>query len=532
MIKQRVLPLAAAVFFSSSLHAADVARVDVSSGGLLVQPLVSAESIGVSVTGPRGLVAARVFGRAETPALDFGDASLADGLYLWEVRLNPAARARAEAEVAGAAQTAPVALTQSGSFVVRGGLVLRADPSAREPRPAAAPGRGPGEPQGPRAPEDFVINDDLIVVGSTCAGFDCVNNELFGIENFLGKQNNNRIRMDDTSSAAGFPANDWQLRFNDDNSGGLNRFAVEDLTGARVPMSILAGAPNNSLFVDAAGNVGLNTAAPATELHVVDGDTPDLRLDQDGSSGFTPYTWDVAGNESNFFVRDVTGGNTLPLRIRPGAPSSSLDILGTSGNVGIGTSGAAASLHVFRNNATAQLRVEEATATTASRNLLRIVNNGASTFRFDNTASGLLWGFGSLGSGNFFIGATPGQPLAMQVTTAGNMIITGTYSSTSDRNAKTDIAEVDPQAVLRKVAELPVSTWRFKQASERHMGPMAQDFAAAFGLGADDKLLAPADVGGVALAAIKALKQEVDAKDALIAELRARLEALEARLPQ
>lgn len=261
---------------------------------------------------------------------------------------------------------------------------------------------------------------------------------------------------------------------------------------------------------------------------MVTGDTPGLRIDQDGSAGFSPQIWDVAGNESNFFVRDVSNGSTLPLRIRPAAPSSSIDVLGTSGNVGMGTGSAAASLHVFRNNATAQLRVEEAAAATASRNLLRIVNNGASTFRFDNSASGLLWGFGSLGSGNFFIGATPGQPLAMQVTTAGNMIITGTYSSTSDRNAKTDVAEVDAHDVLERVAALPVSTWRFKEATERHMGPMAQDFAAAFGLGSDDKHIAPADVSGVALAAIKALKAQLDDKDAQLRALQERLATLEA----
>lgn len=524
----------AALATAGTSRAADVAAVEIAGGVLAVQPRASADSISVRLSGPNGYSLTRTFGRGESPALDLGESRLTDGLYFWEVRLNPPARQRAAGEEGGSSASGAEAQAVSGHFDVRGGAILAPDASAREPRAARTAGgtraAGPGEAPAPPQPDDFFINDDLVVVGSTCSGFDCVNNEVFGFENFLGKQNNNRIRMDDTSTSAGFPANDWQLRFNDDASGGLNRFAVEDLTGARIPMSIVAGAPNNSVFVDSAGNVGLNTAAPLTELHVVDGDTPDLRLDQDGSSGFTPYVWDVAGNEANFFIRDVTGGNTLPLRIRPSAPSDSLSVFGGSGNVGVGTGTPAASLHVFRNNATAQLRVEEATATTASRNLLRIVNNGASTFRFDNTASGLLWGFGSLGSGNFFIGATPGQPLAMQLTTAGNMIITGMYSSTSDRNAKADIVEVDPQQVLDKVAALPLSTWRYKQAEERHLGPMAQDFAAAFGLGADDKHIAPADVGGVALAAIQALKQQLDAKDALIRELSERLAALEAQV--
>jgi hypothetical protein len=58
-------------------------------------------------------------------------------------------------------------------------------------------------------------------------------------------------------------------------------------------------------------------------------DTPGLRLLQTNGAGFTPQTWDVAGNEANFFVRDLTAGSRLPFRIRPGAPTSSIDITPT-----------------------------------------------------------------------------------------------------------------------------------------------------------------------------------------------------------
>ena len=72
------------------------------------------------------------------------------------------------------------------------------------------------------------------------------------------------------------------------------------------------------------------------DLHARTGNTPGLRLEQDNSGGFTAQTWDMAANEANFFIRDVTGGSRLPFRIRPGAPTSSIDIA-ASGNVGIGT---------------------------------------------------------------------------------------------------------------------------------------------------------------------------------------------------
>lgn len=105
----------------------------------------------------------------------------------------------------------------------------------------------------------------------------------------------------------------------------------------------------------------------------------------------------------------------------------------------------------------------------------------------------------------------------------------GAVHTTSDRNAKTDIAALDETEVLNKVLEMPVSTWRFKdeKGDVRHAGPMAQDFHAAFGLGGDDKHITTVDADGIALAAIKGLGKELERKDATIARLEARLSALE-----
>ena len=67
------------------------------------------------------------------------------------------------------------------------------------------------------------------------------------------------------------------------------------------------------------------------------------------------------------------------------------------------------------------------------------------------------------------------------------------------------------QAVLAKVAQLPIEEWSYKsEEGQRHLGPVAQDFYAAFGLGADDKHITTVDEGGVALAAIKGLNTKVE----------------------
>ena len=143
-------------------------------------------------------------------------------------------------------------------------------------------------------------------------------------------------------------------------------------------------------------------------------------------------------------------------------------------------------------------------------------------------------------TGNVGIGTnTPNQKLVV----AGNIYATGTITPNSDRNQKTDFAAVDPAAVLDRVAKLPIQQWRFKAESEdtKHLGPMAQDFRTAFGLGEISTAIATVDADGVALAAIQGLNEKVEvrsqkAEDSLRkletenAELRRQNQALEERL--
>lgn len=109
----------------------------------------------------------------------------------------------------------------------------------------------------------------------------------------------------------------------------------------------------------------------------------------------------------------------------------------------------------------------------------------------------------------------------------------GAWSSLSDRHMKTGFVAVDALDVLARVIELPLGTWSYLAQGEgiRHMGPMAQDFHAAFGLGESDTRIATIDADGVAFAAIQGLNQKLEAeRDALRAEnaaLKARLDRIE-----
>lgn len=191
---------------------------------------------------------------------------------------------------------------------------------------------------------DVVVPDDQIVQGSQCVGFDCVNNESFGFDTQRFKENSTRIKFEDTSVGT-FPTNDWTIVANESASGGANYLGFEDVTGAKFPFKVTAGAATNSLFVDNIGRIGLRTGTPVLDVHVNTGNTPGMRFEQNSSGGFSAQTWDMAGNEANFFIRDVTSGSRLPFRIRPGAPTSSIDIA-ASGNVGIGIASPVVKLHV------------------------------------------------------------------------------------------------------------------------------------------------------------------------------------------
>jgi hypothetical protein len=111
----------------------------------------------------------------------------------------------------------------------------------------------------------------------------------------------------------------------------------------------------------------------------------------------------------------------------------------------------------------------------------------------------------------------------------------GSWVTFSDRNAKQDILAVDELKVLERVLQIPISTWRYKTEESKalHMGPMAQDFHGAFGLGDSDRNIATVDSDGLALAAIQGLNKKLERKNAelelRIAQLATRFEELERR---
>ncbi|MFK7958253.1 MAG: hypothetical protein AB8B96_19310 [Lysobacterales bacterium] len=301
------------------------------------------DSATLKISGPSGLQSQINFQQGESLYLDFSSLeklALGNGAYAFELVLNAAPlvsgkdaelvqRLRAMGKDTSFA-TPDRLSTSSGSFLFNGDQAV--DPALTEAR----------------FQKDIVQQDDVIITQSLCVGQDCNNGENFSFDTIRLKENNLRLHFDDTSVSASFPSNDWRIVANDSSNGGGNYLAIEDSTAGRQPFRVDAGAPANSLRVDSGGDVGIGNANPLVPLHITDGNSPTMRLEQDGSSGFTSQTWDVAGNETNFFIRDVTNGSKLPLRIRPNAPSDSVYV-DSDGDIGLGTNSPSTSLHVSRS---------------------------------------------------------------------------------------------------------------------------------------------------------------------------------------
>ena len=433
----------------------------ISSMGSSVRWDVAAPNSGVTMTiaAPDGRVFRKEFPAGSSPEFTLIDKQgerLPDGPYTYELRLTPvlssavkealnAARGKdddAEDVRATRKRAALPTLVQSGTFSILNGAVIVAGaqeeggqrPASKTTEQPRLSGITPGnavtknEQHHPLliAMPDQVIPDDLIVQGSACVGLDCVNNENFGFDTIKLKENNTRIQFDDTS-AAPFPTNNWQIRANSSASGGASFLGFVDQgangnseTGTIV-FGVEAGAPANSIRVSSTGKVGLRTGTPVLDVHANTSDTPAIRLEQNSGGGFTAQTWDVAGNEANFFVRDVTGGSRLSFRIRPGAPTSSIDISG-DGRVGIGIASPQKALDVVRSGADttanhAVIKVRTTSTTTGFGPGLIVDGSSMTSGRsWSVFTSGSNDGVGAVGTFSIFDGTALASRLAIDST--------------------------------------------------------------------------------------------------------------------
>jgi len=250
------------------------------------------------------------------------------------------------------------------------------------------------------------------------------------------------------------------------------------------------------------------------------------------------YVFDVtvarATSFGGHFLGDGGGLTNLhlnSLEAADGNPSQAVYV-DNVGNVGIGTTAPEDLLHIYGGTGgpahiRARMIIEDddtaylqfVTPSTAERGLLfsdeATPTRGGLIFNTASTPHGLEFRTGGIttprmvltSAGDVGIGtADPTNKLDV----VGDVSAT-TFITTSDRNMKENLRPVVPEEILARVAALPIHQWNFKADSDTiHLGPMAQDFYAAFRVGPDDKHIATVDADGVALAAIQGLNQKVE----------------------
>jgi len=251
----------------------------------------------------------------------------------------------------------------------------------------------------------------------------------------------------------------------------------------------------------------------------------------------------ISGGESNVSTNDhsaVAGGY---LNLASGANSA---VAGGGGNnatgnfsfvgggfVNQGNGIASSVLGGFANTAGGNFSAVPGGAENVASGFLSFAAGcGADT---NNQNGAFVWGDGGCGTlkasaaNQFMVRASGGVVFYTNANLSSGVQLAagaGSWSSLSDRNVKDHLVPIDTQALLTQVAALPITTWNYKSqaASIRHIGPMAQDFFAAFKVGEDDHHITEIDEGGVALAAIQGLNQKLEKLEEDVRQLRAQLQ--------
>ena len=322
-----------------------------------------------------------------------------------------------------------------------------------------------------------------------------------------------RIRLEDRSTETFF-----------DFKTGENSFDIENQFGL-VPFRIAQGTLDNALTLSLAG-VGINAPIPPEGTSFPD---------------------------ANLHIRQIAGLTGLLVE-------SDLDSTQTRNMIEVVNNGPM--IQQFVDTSTAEPSVYQIEARSDRFSVLQLGNNRAGFAIFEDgivrfvangqpqiavTPAGSLNIVGSaVGGGNLSVGLGPnigpddGNIFATgNIMAQGNISCGGELNCPSDVNIKEGFEEIDPKEILRKVKNLPITRWNYIQDENDtdHVGPMAQDFAAAFEVGTSDKHISTIDSDGISLAAIKGLSLIMDEKDTTIsaqadeiAELKSELEDIKAEL--
>lgn len=335
------------------------------------------------------------------------------------------------------------------------------------------------------------------------------------------------------------------LTFGEMSGGGFaNGWGLWRATGGvtNVPLHVSYGAsssaPSNAsrLILHADGSLYLGAAMPATApstSFVFNDDSAPGALSPSAPAQFLVRASGGVG------INRTPSGSNVELSIAPGTSGGAVDaVLGAPDNTEVNANlwmGTPATARAFRISVA---------GTPSGNAVLSVFNrNGASAdtpimqfYTSGSTFSRQLGLFRGLANGSWLLPAHPIHVGDASISSSGNgahLTAGGVWTNGSSRSFKRDFVSIDGERILDGLLKLPLARWRYRseEAHVSHIGPMAEDFYAAFAVGADPRYIGTVDADGIAMAAIQGLHarlaRENAALRAQIAALTRRLEALE-----
>ncbi|MEL7044005.1 MAG: tail fiber domain-containing protein, partial [Pseudomonadota bacterium] len=319
-----------------------------------------------------------------------------------------------------------------------------------------------------------------------------------------------------------------------EGEGGVDNTSMDEVSEAAALNSPAPPISNDAALVDdycigsGCFTIGdFPDASTSTGYLKLKGTDTAIIFSDTNTTNFPSRDWQITANDGsplgeNFFAIYDNGSSndsgafnaaeagSVPFRIDEAAPTDALRIIGGSGDIGLGTATPADALEILDSKPTIRLSdssgVEWVINDSANKDVFDLVSTalGSDPVRHlfisrNSPADRLVLQPEGVGIGRF----APEAPLDVE----GDAIVRGDLSVLSSRDAKTDFSDAASEELLKHLAELPILSWRYKheETGTKHLGPVAQDFYSAFGLGAQADFVSPMDGVGVALATIQAL---------------------------
>jgi hypothetical protein len=483
-----------------------VADEMIGSSGITWVPKISFAQLLLTVARPDGTHFSKTFTGGSTPYIDlsnlYGDNS-SDGTYTYELRVTPVGDKKVIIGdgfgIADKQSMRQKPLTQTGYFRVQGGMIVTNRAPERLDRTS-----------------DVVHGDDVIITGGLCVGADCVDGESF-FDTMKLKDLSLSIYFQDTSSTSTWPTNDWRILINDTSETGADYFSIEDSETANRLFTLEAGAPDNSLYVDSWGWVGLGTSVPYANLHIVDGYIPNVRLNQDISLGNPAYSWEMAADHTGFAIVDATNYWNIPFFIESNSPPATL-FLASDGKVGIGTSSPGYSLEVEttgENSAVVSDRTDGA----------KVFMNATATYGQFGTVSN--HDLRMLVNSRWKMALSSDNSLSMA--SGASCTAGGTWTNASSRALKENIQSLDTEEALNTINNLNPVKFNYKvDKAEKHVGFIAED-APELVSTPDRKGMSPMDVVAVLTKVVQEQQKFIQVQQKINAELQKKIAELETK---